>query len=126
MDDVYDLDSINVELDYFKRKLISQCRDEFLNILCEEDDDNDANDDAQAQNNAQPQIHNQELDSEYVQSNNEEDIEDDFKYSIHNPKVKWNLMKPVLGERYESPHELKWCITIYAISKGLSNSFQKV
>lgn len=34
-------------------------------------------------------------------------------------------MKPVLGERYESPHELIWCLTIYAISKGYQIHFNK-
>ncbi|CAH1420019.1 unnamed protein product [Lactuca virosa] len=84
MDDVYDLDTIDVELDeYFKRKPIFRCKDEFLNILCEEDDD--------ANNGAQPQNNKQESDSEYVQGSDEEDIDDDFEYSTHNPKVKWNL-----------------------------------
>nr|KAJ0219616.1 hypothetical protein LSAT_V11C300101460 [Lactuca sativa] len=79
---------------------------EFLNILCEEDDDDDATDDAQAQSNVELQIHNQELDSEYVQSSDEEELDVDFESSTHNPKVKWNLMKLVFGERYEKPQEL--------------------
>ncbi|CAH1413731.1 unnamed protein product [Lactuca virosa] len=91
MDDVYDLDSIDVELDdYFKRKPISRCKDEFLNILCEEDDGDDATNDpqAQGQNNAQTQIHNQQLDLEYVKCSDEEETDDDFEYSTHNPNVK--------------------------------------
>ncbi|CAI9302219.1 unnamed protein product [Lactuca saligna] len=68
MDDMYDLDTIDVELDdYFKRKPIFQCRDEFLNILCEKDNNDDATDDLEGQchNNAQTQIHNQPLDTKY-------------------------------------------------------------
>ncbi|CAH1444076.1 unnamed protein product [Lactuca virosa] len=78
----------------------------------------------QCQNNAQTQIHNQQSDSEYVQSSDEEEIDDDFEYSTGTPKVKWNLMKPVFGERYESPHQLKLCLTNYAISKGYQIRFK--
>ncbi|CAI9274460.1 unnamed protein product [Lactuca saligna] len=34
-------------------------------------------------------------------------------------------MKPVLGERYESPHQLKLCLTNYSISRGYPIRFKK-
>nr|KAJ0218511.1 hypothetical protein LSAT_V11C300127550 [Lactuca sativa] len=34
-------------------------------------------------------------------------------------------MSPTLGERYESPHELKLCLTNYAVSKGFQIHFKK-
>ncbi|CAI9282327.1 unnamed protein product [Lactuca saligna] len=79
----------------------------------------------QAQNNAQIQNNNQESDSEYVQGSDEEDIDDGFEYSTHHPNVKWNIMKQVFRERYESPHELKLCLTNHVISKGYQIHFKK-
>lgn len=82
MEEIHDLDTINVELDeYFKRKQIFRCKDDFLNILCEEDDD-DEKDGAQPKNNIE------ESDKEYVENSDEENIDHDFDYSTHNPKVK--------------------------------------
>lgn len=49
MDNVYDLDTIYMKLDdYLKRKPISRCRDELLNILYGENEDDDVVDCAQA------------------------------------------------------------------------------
>ncbi|CAH1436283.1 unnamed protein product [Lactuca virosa] len=74
MEDIHDLDTIDVELDeYFKRKQISQCKDKFLNILYEEDD-NGANDDVQ------PHINIEEADKEYMEGSDEEDTDDDLEY----------------------------------------------
>nr|XP_043630529.1 uncharacterized protein LOC122601860 [Erigeron canadensis] len=50
---------------------------------------------------------------------NDEGIEDDTeKGPRHNPKVHWKVMKPVLLERYESPKQLKQCLTNYALANG--------
>ncbi|XP_023767972.2 uncharacterized protein LOC111916541 [Lactuca sativa] len=51
--------------------------------------------------------------------------EDEIVYSIHNPKVKWNVMKLIIRERYESKHELKLCLTNYSIYKGYKIRFKK-
>ena len=51
--------------------------------------------------------------------------EDEILYSIHNPKVKWNVMKLIIRERYESKHELKLCLTNYSIYKGYKSRFKK-
>nr|KAJ0215886.1 hypothetical protein LSAT_V11C300146410 [Lactuca sativa] len=102
MDDIHDFDIIYVELDaYFKKKQVSRCKDEFLSILCEEDDYEAIG------NDAQTGITKEESDEDYLEGSNEEDSDEEFEYSTHNPKVKWNKMRPTLGERYESPHELK-------------------
>lgn len=125
MDDIHDFDTIDVELDaYFKKKQASRCKDEFLNILCEEDD-YEAVDDAQTENDAQTGITKEESDEDYLEGSNEEGSDEEFEYSTHNPKVKWNKMRPMLGERYESPHELKLCLTNYAVSKGFQIRFKK-
>ncbi|KAL7613226.1 hypothetical protein Lser_V15G06140 [Lactuca serriola] len=125
MDGIHDFDTIDVELDaYFKKKQASQCKDEFLNILCEEDDYN-AVDDAQTENDAQTGITKEESDEDYLEGSNEEGSDEEFEYSTHNPKVKWKKMRPMLGERYESPHELKLCLTNYVVSKGFQIRFKK-
>ncbi|CAH1420453.1 unnamed protein product [Lactuca virosa] len=46
-------------------------------------------------------------------------------FPIHDPSVKWNKMKPLLGERYESPHQLQQCLTNYAIKAGYNITFSK-
>nr|KAJ0206412.1 hypothetical protein LSAT_V11C500268670 [Lactuca sativa] len=52
MDDIHDFDTIDVELDaYFKKKQASRCKDERLNILCEEDD-YEVVDDVETENDA--------------------------------------------------------------------------
>ncbi|KAL4592185.1 hypothetical protein LXL04_005172 [Taraxacum kok-saghyz] len=48
-----------------------------------------------------------------------------FPYATHNPQVKWNVVKPFIGERYESRHQLKLCLTNYSISKGYQIRFKK-
>nr|KAJ0208497.1 hypothetical protein LSAT_V11C500296000 [Lactuca sativa] len=52
---------------------------------------------------------------------NKSSDEDEIIHSIHNSKVKWNVMKPVIGER----HELKLCLTNYSIYKGYKIRFKK-
>ncbi|KAL7600142.1 hypothetical protein Lser_V15G22071 [Lactuca serriola] len=131
MDDIHDFDTIDVELDaYFKKKQASRCKDEFLNILCEEDDyeavdDAQTENDAQTGNDTQTGITKEESDEDYLEGSNEEGSDEEFEYSTHNPKVKWNKMRPMLGERYESLHELKLCLTNYAVSKGFQIRFKK-
>ncbi|GJX88403.1 gag-pol polyprotein [Tanacetum coccineum] len=39
-------------------------------------------------------------------------------WPIHDPKAKWKFMRPVLGERFEGPDQLKRCLTYYAVSNG--------
>ncbi|CAI9295916.1 unnamed protein product [Lactuca saligna] len=98
MDDIHDFDTIDVELDaYFKKKQASRCKDEFINILCEEHD-YEVVDDAQTGNDAQTGITKEESDENYLEGSNEEGSDEEFEYSTHNPKVKWNKMRPMLGE----------------------------
>ncbi|GJT96911.1 hypothetical protein Tco_1092429 [Tanacetum coccineum] len=40
------------------------------------------------------------------------------QFPIHDPSIKWKLMKPVLGERYESPEQLKRALAFYALANG--------
>ena len=133
MDDIYEPETIDVQLDeYFKIKPISRCRDEFLNTLCEENDDeirlpgNDEvqNEDDNGEENDEEEEEENEEGSDEVSA--EETIRDyRFPYATHNPQVKWNVVKPFIGERYESRHQLKLCLTNYSISKGYQIRFKK-
>ncbi|KAI3525338.1 hypothetical protein L1887_04054 [Cichorium endivia] len=51
--------------------------------------------------------------------------EGDIRFPKHNPRIYWKLMKPVLGERYESPQQLKACITNYAVANGYQIWFER-
>nr|KAJ0209776.1 hypothetical protein LSAT_V11C400211240 [Lactuca sativa] len=112
METVDDFDTIDVELDeFFKHKQRSRCKDEFLNTLIDE-----AIDECTI-----PEINLNDF--EGIEGDDEDKLQ--FQYSTHDPKVKWNNMKPVLGERYESPHQLKLCLTNYSISRGYPIRFNK-
>ncbi|GJX63051.1 hypothetical protein Tco_0295951 [Tanacetum coccineum] len=39
-------------------------------------------------------------------------------WPIHDPKTKWKLMRPVLGERFEGPDQLKRCLPYFALFNG--------
>nr|KAJ0219374.1 hypothetical protein LSAT_V11C300103230 [Lactuca sativa] len=121
METVDDFDTIDVELDeFFKHKQ----RNEFLNTLTDEALDEctipeiNLNDFEGMSEDEAPQE---------KQSDSEGDDEDklQFQYSTHDPKVKWNNIKPVLGERYESQHQLKLCLKNYSISRGYPIRFKK-
>ncbi|CAI9287909.1 unnamed protein product [Lactuca saligna] len=99
METVDDFNTINVELDeFFKHKKRSRCKDEFLNTLTDEALDEctipeiNLNDFEGISEDEAPQE---------KQSDSEGDDEDklQFQYSTHDLKVRWNNMKPVLGER---------------------------
>ncbi|GJZ96913.1 hypothetical protein Tco_0669247 [Tanacetum coccineum] len=39
-------------------------------------------------------------------------------WPIHDPNIKWKLMRPVLGERYGSHDQLKRALSFYALANG--------
>ncbi|CAH1414557.1 unnamed protein product [Lactuca virosa] len=116
MDEVFEPDTIDVQVDDFvKTKSVSRCKDEFLNVLCEDGDDEPVEGEGE---NARVEVDDEK-------NTEESSDEDEIVYSIHNPKVKWNVMKQIIGERYESRHELKLCLTNYSIYKGYKIRFKK-
>ncbi|CAH1413690.1 unnamed protein product [Lactuca virosa] len=126
IDEVFESDTIDVQLhDFFKRKPVSRCKDEFLNVLCEESDDEPLGGEgehAPVESNSYGEV-DDEKDTE--ESSEEDSDEDQIEYSIHDLKVKWNVIKPVLGERYESRHQLILYLTNYSIHKGYKIRFKK-
>ncbi|GJZ98932.1 multidrug resistance-associated protein 5 [Tanacetum coccineum] len=45
-------------------------------------------------------------------------------WPIHDPKIKWKLIRPHLGERYEGPEQLKRALTYYALANGYKLYFE--
>ncbi|CAI9273444.1 unnamed protein product [Lactuca saligna] len=98
METVNDLDTIDVELDeFFKKKQRSRCEDELLNTLTKE-----ALDECTI-----PEINLHDFKEILEAEAQQEELSDghnkdklQFQYLIHDPKVKWNNMKLVYGERY--------------------------
>ena len=116
MDSVDDLETIDVELDeFFTTKPTTRSVDEFVNNLSEEalEDCNIPEDFEGAQN------------ADDEGSEDEEFTVSTSQCNTHNPQVKWNNMKPMLWEKYETPHQLKLCLTNYAISQGYPIKFKK-
>nr|KAJ0211097.1 hypothetical protein LSAT_V11C400226380 [Lactuca sativa] len=58
---------------------------------------------------------------------NDEEAEEELtkKYIIHDPNVRWDKMEPKLGDVFETPTQLKFCVTNYAVNGGYQIYFQK-
>nr|KAJ0204383.1 hypothetical protein LSAT_V11C500289450 [Lactuca sativa] len=135
MEGVLDFDTIDMELDEdLLKKQSRRCRDEFLNSLSLDDEDEDfiiplfenvEDDEAPVEEEPLDDEQEEEENVDEVVDEEENDSEAQFKYSTHDPNVKWNRMKPQEGERYESPQQLKLCLTNHAISKGYQIRFNK-
>ncbi|GJT78122.1 transposase, MuDR, plant [Tanacetum coccineum] len=56
----------------------------------------------------------------YVSAEKDVSDEDNLgdKWPIYDPTIKWKLMRPVLGEKYESPEQLKRALVFYALANG--------
>ncbi|CAI9274897.1 unnamed protein product [Lactuca saligna] len=113
MDTIEDFDIIDVELDeLFLKKQMPRCKNEFLNTLCEECIEDCSILDIQVDEgdgdeplDLKPEDETVDEEGTLQKGLSEKEDEDgaDFQYSIHDPKVKWDKMRSILGERYESP-----------------------
>ncbi|CAH1415624.1 unnamed protein product [Lactuca virosa] len=109
MEGVLDFDTIDVELDEdLLKKQSRRCRDEFLNSLSIDDEDEDfiiplfeniEDDEAPVEEEPLDDEQEEEENVDEVVDEEENDSEAQFKYSTHDPNVKWNRMKPQEGER---------------------------
>ncbi|CAH1419653.1 unnamed protein product [Lactuca virosa] len=109
METTEDFDTIDVELDeLFIKKQTPRCKDGFLNTFCEEGledcsipdveiDESDGDDSFDL--NPEDETDDEEVDSQKGLSEKEDEDGADFQYIILDPKVKWNKMRLVLGER---------------------------
>ncbi|CAH1415498.1 unnamed protein product [Lactuca virosa] len=126
-EEVLDTEHIDVEMeeDDFKTQGKERCKDAFLNFSSdyednEVDEDNDLVDEDEEGFGSEEEIDD-------TAGANDLDLGDAVGagFPIHDPSVKWNKMKPLLGERYESPHQLQQCLTNYAIKSGYNIKFAK-
>ncbi|CAI9302392.1 unnamed protein product [Lactuca saligna] len=116
MEDVWDFDTIDVEIDKDLKKQTKRYNDAFLNNLCPDIAGEEDQFDLMREGSGS---------DEEVSSESNQDSKHEFEYSTHDPTVKWNKMRPFLGERYESPHQLKLCLTNHAIHTGYKIKFKK-
>ena len=107
------------EEDEFKNRPPPKCNDLFLNTLC---GDSDAYISGLEDLDDEDMEHSSDIDREME---NFSDHEDDVGagYCTHDPAVKWTLMKPRPGERFESPAQFKLCVRNYGISQGYNLRF---
>ncbi|CAI9293357.1 unnamed protein product [Lactuca saligna] len=126
-EEVLDTEHIDVEMEEvdFKTQGKERCKDAFLNFSYdyednEADEDNDLVDEDEEGFGSEEEIDD-------TAGANDLDLGDAVGagFPIHDPSVKWNKMKPLLGERYESPHQLQQCLTNYAIKSGYNIKFAK-
>ncbi|GJV58948.1 hypothetical protein Tco_1465048 [Tanacetum coccineum] len=61
-------------------------------------------------------------DSSDPETNDQDKLGD--HWPIHDPKIKWKLIRPHLGERYEGPELLKRAMTYYALANGYKLYFE--
>ncbi|CAI9265615.1 unnamed protein product [Lactuca saligna] len=126
-EEVLDTEHIDVEMEEvdFKTQGKERCKDAFLNFSSdyednEADEDNDLVDEDEEGFGSEEEIDD-------TAGANDLDLGDvvGAGFPINDPSVKWNKMKPLLGERYESPHQLQQCLTNYAIKSGFNIKFAK-
>ena len=122
-EELSDIELIDIELEEdFTSTGKERCKDNFLNIGCNEDDlksDNEEDNEGEEENGEE---FGSEEEIDDIEPSNITDLGNEAgkHFPIHDPSVKWSKMKPILGERYESAHQLKTCLTNYAIHKGYS------
>ncbi|CAH1437828.1 unnamed protein product [Lactuca virosa] len=126
-EEVLDTEHIDVEMeeDYFKTQGKERCKYAFLNFSSDYEDNEAAEDNDLVDEDEEGFGSEEEIND--TAGANDLDLGDAVGagFPIHDPSVKWNKMKPFLGERYESPHQLQQCLTNYAIKSGYNIKFVK-
>ncbi|XP_052626786.1 uncharacterized protein LOC111891964 [Lactuca sativa] len=96
---------------------LNKCKDIFLNVLLS--DENLRN------SSMIVEIRAQVYDATDWQSDEDEHEVLKNNYRIHDPTIKLDKMVPKLGDIFESPAQLKFCVTNYAVSHGYRIYFKK-
>ena len=100
-------------------KLNTEIKDPFLFQLCDPN---------LLMNNCNDEDHVVEVTSENDPDVGVNEVEQpvmNVVFPIHDPTQKWKYMKPRLGEKYENPGQLRYCVTNYAIANGYQLYFAK-
>ncbi|CAI9278450.1 unnamed protein product [Lactuca saligna] len=98
---------------------LDKCRDIFLNVLLS--DENLRNSSMADEIRAQV-YHANEWQSD--EEGEQEAVKN--KYIIHDPNTPWDKMEPKVGDMFESPAQLKFCIQNYGVSNGYQIYFEKM
>ncbi|KAJ9565013.1 hypothetical protein OSB04_000979 [Centaurea solstitialis] len=56
---------------------------------------------------------------------NADEEKEEENFPIHDAETHWKLKRPLVDERYESPKQLKECITCYALANGFSIWYER-
>ncbi|KAI3509487.1 hypothetical protein L1887_24793 [Cichorium endivia] len=96
---------------------LDKCKDTFLNVLL-----NDANlRNASMSDEMRAHIYH----SNDWQSDEEHEELLKSNYRVHDPNIRWDKMEPKLGDIFESPAQLKFCVANYAVAHGYQIYFKK-
>ncbi|GKA75691.1 hypothetical protein Tco_0782069, partial [Tanacetum coccineum] len=64
------------------------------------------------------EVVDEELDDEIEMEDISEYVKEGFSYPVHNLNLPWNEMAPLLGMKFEHPHQLKDCLINYGVANG--------
>lgn len=118
-DDGVDIGFVDFSEETFKPTLNS-CDDPFLNLLCDESLLRSGIDRMKA-DTGEPD--SKETEQPHINEVNQEHL--GVEYRVHDPSMPWDEMRPVLGDCYESPEQLKFALTNYAVKNGYQLYFEK-
>nr|KAJ0195375.1 hypothetical protein LSAT_V11C700387360 [Lactuca sativa] len=95
---------------------LDKCKDIFRNVLLSDENLRNSSmaDEIRAQVYHATDWQSDEDEQEVLKNN----------YRIHDPTIKWDKMVPKLGDIFESPAQLKFCVTNYAVSHGYRIYFE--
>ncbi|CAH1440243.1 unnamed protein product [Lactuca virosa] len=96
---------------------LDKCKDIFLNVLLSDENLRNSSmaDEIRAQVYHAIDWQSDEDEHEVLKNN----------YRIHDPTIQWDKTVPKLGDIFESPAQLKFCVTNYAVSHGYRIYFEK-
>nr|KAJ0198601.1 hypothetical protein LSAT_V11C700373470 [Lactuca sativa] len=88
---------------------LDKCKDIFLNVLLTDENlrNSSMTDEIRAQVYHATDWQSDKDEHEVLKNN----------YRIHDPTIKWDKMVPKLGDIFESPAQLKFCVTNYAVKR---------
>nr|KAJ0189577.1 hypothetical protein LSAT_V11C800415920 [Lactuca sativa] len=126
-EEVLDTEHIDVEMeeDDFKTQVKERFKDAFFNFSFDYEDNEVDEDNNVADEYEEGFGSKEEIDD--TAGANDLHLGDvgGVGFPIHNASVKWNKMKPLLGERYESPHQLQQCLANYGIKAWYNIKFAR-
>ncbi|XP_023738192.1 uncharacterized protein LOC111886191 [Lactuca sativa] len=94
--------------------------DPFLNMLC---DENMLRRTLDGMGDDDQEVGVKDPEHDHIDDQNDGEV--GVEYRVHDPNIHWKQMKPVVGECYESPAQLRFALTNYAVANGYQLWFMK-